>query len=118
ARGKMSGAREPTSVSAGPARGQGDFAMRPLPILAALSVVLLAPALADAQPTTYVCTPAAQVLTVDGTSGATAVLYTGSGSFSDCVLGPDGWLYVSNGTSILRFDPTSSATALATDEFV
>jgi hypothetical protein len=74
-----------------------------------LAAVLLAPAAASAQPTLYVCTPTAQVLTVDGTSGATGVLYTGAGSFHDCVLGPDGWLYIANDTNIVRVNATTGS---------
>ena len=32
-----------------------------------------------------------------------------SDSFHDCVLGPDGWLYVANGTSILRLNVNPEA---------
>jgi hypothetical protein len=66
--------------------------------------LMLSAAPASAQPDLYVCTPSAQVLLVNGTSGATSVLYTGTGSFYDCVLGPDGRLYIANGTSILRIN--------------
>jgi hypothetical protein len=34
---------------------------------------------------------------------------TGTDSFHDCVLGPDGWLYVANGTSILRLNVNPDA---------
>ena len=57
-------------------------------------------------PTNCVCLdPAAQVVAVDATTKAAAVIYSGSGSFSDCVLGPDGRLYVANDNEVLRFDP-------------
>jgi hypothetical protein len=79
-----------------------------LPI--ALAALLLAPGVAAAAgPTLYVCTPTAQILTVDVTSKATAVLFTGSGTFSDCVLGPDGWIYVANGTNIIRVNQAGTA---------
>jgi hypothetical protein len=89
--------------------------MRLLKALPALAAVLLAPGEAAAQPTVYVCTPAAQVVAVDATSKAATLIYTGSGAFSDCALGPDGRLYVANGNQVLRFDP---ANATGTDETV
>lgn len=81
--------------------------MRSFRTLTALAAMLLAPGAAAAQPTAYICTPTGQVLTVNGTTGTTAVIYTGSGGFDDCVVGPDGWLYVSNDFNILRLDPAS-----------
>ena len=89
--------------------------MRPLKALPALAALLLAPGQATAQPTVYVCTPAAQVVAVDATTKAAAVIYNGSGTFSDCALGPDGRLYVANGSQVLRFDPQN---ALRTHETV
>jgi hypothetical protein len=83
--------------------------------LPALAALLMAPVDATAQPAVYVCTPAAQVVAVNGTTGAAAVIYTGSGTFDDCVLGPDGRLYVANDTQVLRFDPLHPT---STDEFV
>jgi hypothetical protein len=87
------------------------------PVLAAL---LLAPAGAAAQPVVYVCTPSAQVVAVNTATvpPTTGVVYSGSGSFADCVLGPDLRLYVANGNEVLRFDPTNATTANATDEVV
>ena len=87
--------------------------MRRIYALPALAALLVAPGEASAQPTVYVCTPAAQVVAVDATTGAAAVIYTGSGSFNDCALGPDGRLYVANDSQVLRFDPQHPA---ATDE--
>jgi len=79
--------------------------MRTLKALPALAALLLAPGEATAQPTVYVCTPAAQVVSVDATTKAAAVIYQGSGSFGDCALGPDGRLYVANDNQVVRFDP-------------
>jgi hypothetical protein len=53
----------------------------------------------------YVCTQAAQVVAVNATTKVAEVIYTGSGSFSDCALGPDGRLYVANDSQVIRFDP-------------
>ena len=69
-----------------------------LPAVAA--ACLLAPTLALSQPVpltppvVYVCTAAAQVVRVTG--GTSEVFATGTGVFDDCVLGPDGALYVAN----------------------
>jgi hypothetical protein len=87
--------------------------MRFLRALPALAALLLVPAEAIAQPTVYVCTQAAQVVAIDATTKAAAVIYSGSGSFDDCALGPDGRLYVANGNQVLRFDPQN---AFGTDE--
>jgi hypothetical protein len=94
--------------------------MRPrfsLPI--ALAVLLLAPALAFAQstdPIVYVCTPDAVIYKVVGTTSTK--LYTGTGRFDHCDVGPDGYLYVLNNTKILRLNPTSKNTASSSAEFV
>jgi hypothetical protein len=74
-----------------------------------LAVVLLAPALASAQPNLYVCTPSAQVLTINGTTGALLDVFTGTGTYHGCVLGPDGLLYIANDNNILRLNPTTHA---------
>ncbi len=84
-----------------------------------LAVVLLAPALASAQstnPIVYVCTPDAVIYKVVGTTSTK--LYTGTGRFDHCDVGPDGYLYVLNNTHILRLDPTSKNTASSSAEFV
>ena len=78
------------------------FRIKVLPT--ALAALLLPPAVAIAQPTLYVCTPAAQVLQVNGTTGTTSVLFTGSGTFHGCVLGPDGRLYIANDNKIMRLN--------------
>jgi hypothetical protein len=81
--------------------------------LLALAVLALLPGVAAAQPVVYVCTQAAQVVKVDATNlpATTGVIYNGSGSFNDCVFGPDGKLYVANQTAtsnqVIRFDPAS-----------
>jgi hypothetical protein len=82
----------------------------------ALLALLSLPVAASAQPTLYVCTPSARILKVN--AGAPSVLYTGTGRFDDCVLGPDGRLYVANDNNILQLDPTSPTTALATATFI
>jgi hypothetical protein len=81
--------------------------MRKLKALPALAALLLAPAEAAAQPTVYVCTQAAQVVAVNATTKVAEVIYTGSGSFSDCGLGPDGRLYIANDSQVIRFDPAN-----------
>jgi hypothetical protein len=52
-------------------------------------------------PDVYVCTADATVLRVSGKLH-TRLVAKGSGSFDDCVFGPDGLLYISNGTQIVR----------------
>lgn len=65
--------------------------------------------------TVYVCTAAGQVLAVDGGSGLTSVLYSRpAATFDDCVLGPDGRLYISSGSTVRRV----AFGAPATDELV
>lgn len=76
---------------------------------AVVLAVLFAAAPASAQPAVYICTPTSQVLAVDGTTGATSLLYTGAGVFHDCVLGPDGRLYIANDNNILRINPTNTS---------
>ncbi len=109
-----------TLDTGGPGRPWKRFTMRPrfsLPI--ALAVLLLAPGLAFAQPTdpiVYVCTPDAVIYKVVGTTSTK--LYTGTGRFDHCDVGPDGYLYVLNNLRILRLDPTSKNTASSSAEFV
>ena len=45
----------------------------------------------------YVCTAAAQVLKIDGATGAKILFANGAGSFDDCPVGPDGDLHFANG---------------------
>jgi hypothetical protein len=84
-----------------------------------LASILLGSGTALAQPspdlkpaTFYVCTAAAQVVEVsqDDTGTASTVIATGTGSFSDCVVGPDGGLYIGNDTQIVRIYPGVGAT--------
>jgi hypothetical protein len=89
--------------------------MRLLKALPTLAGLLLLSAEATAQPIVYVCTQAAQVVAVDATTKVATVIYTGSGSFSDCALGPDGRLYIANGSQVLRLDPQDASN---TDETV
>ena len=56
------------------------------------------------QPTLYVCTPTGKILKVDGTSGDTTTLYSGTTALHDCVFGPDGRVYAANGNNIVRID--------------
>jgi hypothetical protein len=85
---------------------------------------LALPVVASAQTTTYLCTPDGQVLkqavNANGSSGGTTIWYTGNKkeAFDDCVVGPDGWLYISSGASILRLKldaatPNGTAPVLA-----
>jgi hypothetical protein len=93
--------------------------MRAVVTVAALAL-LLAPTTATAQPVSYpgnpgwhpvayICTAAAQVVrvTTNASGGvASAIVYANgaSGSFDDCVVGPDGFLYVANGNKIVKID--------------
>ena len=45
----------------------------------------------------YVCTAAAQVVKIYGATGAKTLFANGTGSFDDCVVGPDGDPYIANG---------------------
>jgi len=82
-----------------------------------LGALLIAPAIASAalppgpqgSPTVYVCTADAQVLKIDGTTGASTVYANGAGTFDDCVVGPDGQLYIANGSKIVRLDLSGTA---------
>lgn len=92
--------------------------MRALRVAALAAAVLGFPALASAQtdaaPTdVYLCTPDGQVVrqivNASGTAGAITLWYTGNRgeAFDDCVVGPDGWLYISSGASVLRLSLTT-----------
>ena len=82
--------------------------MRLFRVVLWFAATLSLPALASAQTPIYICTADAQVLRQVAnpvpTSGATTLWYTGGKkeSFDDCVVGPDGWLYISSGFSIQR----------------
>jgi hypothetical protein len=58
-------------------------------------------------PTVYVCTASAEVLKVEGNSVST--IAKGTGEFGDCVFGPDGNLYIANGTAVVKVDPLATA---------
>jgi hypothetical protein len=92
--------------------------MRALRLVAFLGAALSMPVLASAQTSAYICTPDAQVLryTPGSTGPVTDLWYTGNKkeAFDDCVVGPDGWLYIASGSSILRLDlSTPTATGAA-----
>jgi hypothetical protein len=91
--------------------------MRALRIVGVLVSCLLVPGVVAAQvhtsgpaPTVYVCTAGGQVVTVDGATGAASVLFpanfSSDGSFNDCVVGPDGWLYIAKANQIVRINPS------------
>jgi hypothetical protein len=61
--------------------------------LAVALLTLPSVALAQSSPLVYLCTPDGQILKVNGTTAT--VILSGGGAFDDCVLGPDGRLYVS-----------------------
>lgn len=88
----------------------------------AAAMTLVLPALGFSQTTAYVCTPQGQVLkqavNADGSPGVMEVLYTGTGGFDDCVVGPDGWLYIASGAHILRLDPSSAGSAAASAAYL
>lgn len=96
--------------------------MRVVRVLAVVAAAFSVPGVGFAQTKAYVCTPTAQVIeqsvNADGSAAAAQVLFTGTGAFDDCVLGPDGWLYVANGSNILRLDPANPATAAASAVYV
>jgi hypothetical protein len=87
--------------------------MRALRIVGVLVSCLLVPGVVAAQvhtsgpaPTVYVCTAGGQVVSVNGATGSASVLFTGPGAtYNDCVLGPDGWLYISKANQIVRINP-------------
>ena len=86
--------------------------MRAISALPVLITMLLVPATAAAQTTMYVCTPAKQILKVvdgPGLTVTTTVLYSNSldAPYDDCVVGPEGLLYVSSGSNILALNPLS-----------
>jgi len=96
-----------------------------LRVAAFVAAVLGLPTLgfAQAQTTIYICTPDGQVIRqlvdASGTIG-TNLLYTGNRNeaFTDCVVGPDGWLYIASGASVIRINPATpprsgSATTLS-----
>jgi hypothetical protein len=96
--------------------------MRVLRVLLWLAPFSVIPAVAEAQTTAYICTADAQVVRQTANpapaTGGTSVWYTGGkkASFDDCVVGPDGWLYISSGSSILRISlevPTAPGGAAA-----
>ena len=79
--------------------------MRLAPV-ASIVLLLIAPAKASAatfptrppgSPDVYVCTAAAQVVKIYGATGAKTLFANGTGSFDDCVVGPDGDPYIANG---------------------
>ena len=93
--------------------------MTKLQLLLGGALLLIWPSavLAQAIPVVYVCTPEGQVLEVNGTTAR--VLAPRGGAFDDCVLGPDGWLYISEVVAgdpapnrIVRLDPDSTAPQL------
>lgn len=59
-------------------------------------------------PVVYVCTADATVLRLVGNAKPEQIA-AGTGTFDDCVYGPDGYLYISNGRRVVRIDPTSTA---------
>ena len=74
--------------------------------VASIVVLPIAPARASAgtfptgppgSPEVYVCTAAAQVVKIYGATGAKTLFANGTRSFDDCVVGPDGDLYIANG---------------------
>src|SRR5262245_42312137 len=97
--------------------------MRALRVFGVLVLCLLVPGLVAAQtppppvhtsgppPTVYVCTAGGQVVAVNGGTGAASVLFpanfTSDGTFNDCVIGPDGWLYIAKANQIVRINPSS-----------
>lgn len=93
--------------------------MRALRIMAFVAAAIGLPSVASGQTAGFICTPDAQVLKVadvNATTAQTTIWYTGgrNESFDDCVVGPDGWLYISSGASILRLSlttPTASGAA-------
>lgn len=94
--------------------------MRALRLATFVAASLTVPAVASAQVTTFICTPDGQVLkqivNANGTSGGTSVWYTGAKTdvFYGCKVGPDGWLYLTSGSTVqrLRLDvPTSNGAA-------
>lgn len=85
----------------------------------ALLLILPPAVLAQSAPAVYVCTPDGQVLEVNGTAGRVIATESG-GAFDDCVLGPDGWLYISEvlgGATplnrVVRLDPASTSPQLS-----
>jgi len=93
--------------------------MRTFLLSLGVSLMLVIPAtvLAQSPPVVYVCTPDGQVLEVNGT--AARVLAPPGGAFDDCVVGPDGWLYISevlagdvSPNRIERLDPNGPAPQL------
>jgi hypothetical protein len=73
--------------------------------VASIVVLPIAPARASAatfptgppgSPDAYVCTAAAQIVKIDGATGAKTLFANGTGSFDDCRVGPDGDLYIAN----------------------
>src|SRR5215211_7729680 len=87
-------------------------------LLGFAAAVLITPTVVVAQPVpaAYVC-GGSQVTKIVGTS-ASGLLSAGNANFEDCLVGPDGRLYIANGTEIDRLDPTNKTTAKATFEFV
>jgi hypothetical protein len=94
--------------------------VRPLSFMAIVAAALSLPLTASAQTTAYVCTPDAQVIRQPvneaGAAGPADLWYTGGKkeSFNDCVVGPDGWLYIASGSSVLRLNlstPTATGGA-------
>src|SRR5919108_2878803 len=87
--------------------------MRNVRWVIALTLLLITPgaALAQTAPTVYVCTPDGQIVRANDRT----VILSGGGAFDDCVLGPDGRLYISEvvtGSSpnrIVRVDPDSAS---------
>jgi hypothetical protein len=92
--------------------------MTKLQLLLGGTLLMAWPATALAQaPLVYVCTPDGQVLEVNGSAGR--VIASPGGAFDDCVVGPDGWLYISQVLTgdvapnrIVRLDPASAAPPL------
>jgi len=76
----------------------------------ALLALLSLPVAASAQPTLYVCTPSAKILKVN--AGPPSVVFSGTGTFEDCVLGPDGLLYIANDNSILRVSTDGASSSV------
>ena len=92
--------------------------MRAHVIAAAVFLVLPAAGVyaQTASPAVYVCTPNAVVHKIVGNSSTR--LFNGTGTFSDCDLGPDGNLFIANDLKILRINPADKNTAKNQQTFV
>ena len=75
-------------------------------LLASAAIGAESPAGPQSSPSFYVCTADAQVIKY--AAGVASIAANGTGTFDDCVVGPDGGVYIANGAQVVRFYPSDS----------